>query len=174
MGRGDDGAMLVARMSAANAGRAVPDFAIAHPATNESRAAKFGESGLDLGVAGEAAFLGIEQSAINAFKLSGIGLINAILETGVDIERDLRQLVLPLWRPTLHALKNFSEALCSHRSNIKVSTVVVMAGHRPSKTGVNVLMSRPSRLGGHSASLSGITGKSPVMTMWGCALARSG
>ena len=103
-------------------------------ATNESRAAKFGESGLDLGVAGEAAGLGVAKAAVDAGKLSGIGLINAILETGVDIERHLRQLVLPLWRPTLHALKNFSEALCSHRSNITVSTRTVMAGHSASKT----------------------------------------
>ena len=34
----------------------------------------------------------------------------------------------------------------------------------PSKTGVNALMTRPSRLGGHSAFLSGITATSPVMT----------
>jgi hypothetical protein len=27
--------------------------------------------------------------------------------------------------------------------------MIVMAGHRPAKTGVNALMSRPSRLGGH-------------------------
>ena len=39
-----------------------------------------------------------------------------------------------------------------------------MAGHSPSKTGVNALMSRPSRLGWHRASLSGVTGTSPVTT----------
>jgi hypothetical protein len=39
-----------------------------------------------------------------------------------------------------------------------------MAGHSPSKTGVNALVSRPSRSGSHYAHLSGITGTSPVMT----------
>ena len=40
-----------------------------------------------------------------------------------------------------------------------------MAGHSPSKTGVYALMSRPSRLGGHScAHLIGIAGTSPAMT----------
>jgi len=39
-----------------------------------------------------------------------------------------------------------------------------MAGHGPSKTGVNALMSRPSRSGRHSAILSGVTGTSPVTT----------
>jgi hypothetical protein len=40
-----------------------------------------------------------------------------------------------------------------------------MAGHSPSKTGVNALMSRPSRLGGQGcAGLIGIAGTSPAMT----------
>ena len=39
-----------------------------------------------------------------------------------------------------------------------------MAGHSPSKTGANALLSRPSRLGKHCASLIGIAGTSPAMT----------
>ena len=44
--------------------------------------------------------------------------------------------------------------------------VFVMAGHSPSKTGVNALMSRPSRSGGRCAILSGVTGPSPVTTSY--------
>ena len=39
-----------------------------------------------------------------------------------------------------------------------------MAGHSPSKTGVNALLSRPSRLDEHSAFLSEAMGTSPVAT----------
>jgi hypothetical protein len=42
----------------------------------------------------------------------------------------------------------------------------VMAGHSPSKTGVNALVSRPSRLMWHDCvSLIGIVGASPAMTI---------
>src|SRR6185437_8315413 len=39
-----------------------------------------------------------------------------------------------------------------------------MAGHSPPKTGVNALMSRPSRLYRHCARLNVIAGTSPAMT----------
>ena len=41
-----------------------------------------------------------------------------------------------------------------------------MAGHSPSKTGVNALTSRPSRLGEHCANLSEMPGTRPGRTTW--------
>jgi len=39
-----------------------------------------------------------------------------------------------------------------------------MAGHSPSKTGVNILLTRPSIFGGILKKKAWITGTSPVMT----------
>ncbi|WP_168197834.1 hypothetical protein [Pseudolabrys sp. FHR47] len=81
---------------------------------------------------------------LDGLNFFGAELINAVLDIGLDIKRDLCQLILPLGRPVLDALKNFGEALCYHQKNIVLSMLAVMAGQSPSKTGVSALMSRPS------------------------------
>jgi putative endonuclease len=79
-----------------------------------SSAAKFGECRRNLRIGCEASFGGIAQAMFDAGTLLVGRLVENVFEAGIDIERNLGQLILRIRRPVLDALQRLAQQFGFH------------------------------------------------------------